>query len=101
VSPGKKAKTGTAGKDELGSNFNDQGTDRGKYYVAVTVDVVPGAVLAIQAHDGGSGTMRQVAFVMYCMDKSGNAKIGVNPDNTKPPSHFLKAEGSSTKRDGW
>ena len=95
VSAGKRAKTGVAGTAELGSNFNDQNTDTGKYYVAVTVDVVPGAVLAIQAHDGGSGTMGQVAFVMYCKDQSGAAKIGVSPGNTGSTSRFLKASGAT------
>ena len=96
VSAGKRAKTGVAGTAELGSAFNDQGTDRNKYYVAVTVDVVPGAVLSIQAHDGGSGSKGRVAFVMYCKDQSGAAKIGVSPTNTGSASRFLKASGQAT-----
>ena len=53
-----------------------------------------GAVLGIQVHDGGSGSKGGVAFVMYCKDQqSGGASIGVNLDNTKSPSRFLKASG--------
>ena len=95
MSDGKQAKTGVAGTAELGSNFNDKNTDTGKYYVAVTVDVVPGAVLAIQAHDGGSGRKGRVAFVMYCKDQSGAAMIGVSPINTGSASRFLKASGAT------
>ena len=53
-------------------------------------------MLAVQVHDNQAGNKNGVAFVMFCKDESGGAAIGVNPDNTRPPSGFLKAYGSSS-----
>ena len=53
---------------------------------------VPGAVLAIKAHDHGDGGYREASFLLACVSTKAESpwNFGLSPDNA---GHFARAFG--------